>query len=380
MPAESYEFTDKQLADLYLSLKTQYLQLDRNLSLQEVYENLGCALLLKITTPGGSYSSFRNQTLARKKIFDIFHFFISTIPQARHSEIPLVPRQENWFSYDNYHLQHPQSDVPRIQLFPTNFQNNTSSWFDIFMRLPQKHDANAVCKWLFLLMVTGVVLTVAYISCCYVYNVIFDNIDRLVHNEGRMYAVISMLSVLIGAAIGVVSSVIIFASIFNPLGTLFILSGAAIMFGAGTGYITNCLHNTIVRNSNANALDPNDPYRFGLTASEDRNLQFNDSMLSDIPESIKVKCAIVALRAEIGNMPAASLRLFAKNSPIQAHLDGIRKLRKGVRTPIRLGEFELNFNGITREPMPVHSTVKFRGIPLEYRTNAEPVMGQVVRH
>lgn len=385
MISESLEFTDKQLADLYLSLQKQYLHLTRNLSLQEVYDTLGCALLSKIIYPGGDYYALRNSPMARKKIFDIFNFFITTIPQARHHMQPLSLRQNDWFTYPNFAQLYPQSDVPRIQLLPFNFQYNRVSWFDFLLRLPlpRERNADSFCKMLFLLILTGIVFIIAYLSIGYIFNVLLDSYDRLIHNEGRMYATISILSVLAGAVMGSIASAMFLTGILNPFGLIGILciATSSVIIGATTGYMTNLIQDSSIRNANPNVLDPNDPYRICLTASDEQHIRTNLSPFDNTFDSIKVKCAIIALRAEIGTMPSASLRMFsAHHQKARENLALIRKLRRGECDKIRVGEFELNV-GIVHNTTSAQFDIQepIHGIVLQYSNdNRPPVMGEIV--
>jgi len=245
-----------------------------------------------------------------------------------------------WMLFNNlgrsYHPRHPTS------IYWPSSQNTHSH--------PSKKedkDAQAAQFWA-LLIVIGIVISAiasAFIALYYLLNEIKSNIDRFIYNEGWMQALVSLSSI---AASGFMSFMIantiatiplielgITAGLANPAGlAVFGVLTLSLVGAAVGGYLTNFVQNYIISSSNQDSLDPNDPHRFEITDQETHDL-----ILKGL-DPIKVKCAIVALRAEIGKeeIPGVIDRLFIqRGGRITECLNQIRQLRKGNLAIVGVG-------------------------------------------
>jgi hypothetical protein len=212
----------------------------------------------------------------------------------------------------------------------------------------EEAEAAAAAQFWGMVAVVGVViaaLSSAFIALYYLLNEVNNSISRFIYNEGWMQALISLSSI---AASGFTSFIVANAFVTSPLIGLAITAGLtnpagiavlgvsalSLVGAAAGGFLTNLVQNYIISSSNQDALDPNDPYRFELTDKEVRNL------IAKRLDPIKVKCAIIALRAEIGKekIPGFIDRLFIqRGGRISECLNRIRQLRKGNLDVVGVG-------------------------------------------
>jgi hypothetical protein len=203
-----------------------------------------------------------------------------------------------------------------------------------------------------LLLVALAVLTAAstFVALYYLWREIVNSVERFQYNEGWMQASISLLG---GAVGGIATGILMTALVAAPLATLALTAGVAnpiglaifgvvclSIIGAAFGcFITNQIQNYVIKQSNPDALDAADPHRFTLTEAEANHLM-NKGI-----DPIKVKCAILALRAEMeikDNKPVPYRLSFccgsSRTQHIQGCLDKIRELRSGKIKQLKIGD------------------------------------------
>jgi len=193
---------------------------------------------------------------------------------------------------------------------------------------------------------TAAVLT--FIALYYMLTELADGIERIWYNEGWLKLALTMATAVgFGSAAVVLSlnfasaPLIAFALAvgLNPVG---LVIGVTVILGiiaAGIGCIAmSQLHDVIDKKLNTDAIDPSDPYRFRLTDSDEKTLE------AEGLDPITVKCALVALRAEIaqkqGNeqpLPSFFSRHFGKGRGVQDLLQKVRQLRQGDLPILEVG-------------------------------------------
>ena len=233
---------------------------------------------------------------------------------------------------------------PHGSIFPSSNTHGHSR------KRKDKEEAEAAAQaqfWAMVVVVCAIIAAIAsaFIALYYLLNEVNASLNRFIYNEGWIQALVSLSSI---AASGFTSFILantfvtppliglaITAGLANPVGfAVFGVLAISLIGAAVGGYLTNLVQNFIISSFNKDALDPNDPHRFELTDKETRNL------ISKGIDPIKVKCAIIALRAEIGKekVPGFINRLFIQHGGrISKCLDDIRQLRKGNLKVVGVG-------------------------------------------
>lgn len=177
------------------------------------------------------------------------------------------------------------------------------------------------------------------ISIFYLIQQNLDELERIIHNEGRLLAAGSMLSALLGGIGGAaLGSFIVAPALFGlavmaglPVGPLGVIIASAIVFAfvGATVMQTLCNSTRITKGFSLfcnDKMDPHDPYRFRLTNEEEKKLKDNGFNI------IVVKCAMVALRKSMNctNVPSFIDRHATKRgAQIQEKLELLRNIRRG---------------------------------------------------
>lgn len=233
-----------------------------------------------------------------------------------------------------------------------------------------KTDLTEVFALLAVILLAAVAAVLACVALYYMLNEFLEGIDRFCYNEGWLKAALIMAnSIVFGASSTILT--VVFAS--TPLASLailagispvgFIVTGAIFLgiIGSGLGaFAMNLLYSSVVLGLNQDAMDPTDPFRFRLTASEEESL-----IKKDI-DPIVVKCAMVALRAEIAEtlgsndkaIPSFLHRKFGAGAKVQDLLTQVRALRDGSATRVEVGAlvFECKTPVIVPSAPPISSS------------------------
>lgn len=228
-----------------------------------------------------------------------------------------------------------------------------------------------------ILIVIGLLIPVInlLVMSLYLLNQMIDGIERVYHREGMLKVALQALAAVASAVVftgflfitppGIVFLLFITficydlidmlqdILLLNPLfGSMFpvdpliewisVMSGMIIgpITGASAGsYLANSIYDSVSSSIHKDSIDPEDPTRFGLTASETENLIQNNC------DPIVVKCAIIAIRAEIAHkqdnnkpIPSYLNRQFGKGGEIQHLLQQVRGLRDGSITTLSVGD------------------------------------------
>ncbi|WP_019216275.1 hypothetical protein [Legionella tunisiensis] len=282
----------------------------------------------------------------------------------------------NWFLYRS--LLRPQV----IVIDNSSSRNHGHSSKD------DKKNNGDIIAFLFLAALAALLLVLAIAALYYMLGQALNSISRIQYNEGWLQGMVTVAGTL---AAGYVSCFLSMAFATSPLMNLALLAGISspvgvvalsltclTIIGAGAGcFITDKLQNYILRKTHPDALDPNDPNRFTLTAEEELNL------LQKGFDLMRVKYAIFTLRSELGEEGVPTLlhrRTFGTNGKkVQENLEIIRKIRAGdmgseslldgpVTVPLRQGEATIQFD---LRPLPYYQAPVYAMYPPPYY-NTEP--------
>lgn len=357
------KFTDRKLAELYLSLCKHYNDCVSRTSPKmtdgEIYSELLAGVYQSLNGNDSIFSGM--DPLEYEKVYKVLNTFFQAYK-------PNTPVQIFQPSKANQGI--PTRQVHVTQTYTHYCRNNDFLFTWILLdslnrpyhcggggNLHRHHDNGG--SSLFegsdgkdILIILGIILAlialvIMYYCLKYLAIEFLNSMERFVYNEGVMQASISILSMI---AFGAVAGFIVFALLSNPVGL--ILAGVVCIGFASAAigsFITNAIQEVMITTANEDALDPSDPHRFTVTSDDEIRL------IEKNIDPIKVKCAIVALRAEIGTekFPSYSDRLFSdKDTSIATkNLKLVRQLRRGDLQEIDVGglHFDLRENEVTNE-------------------------------
>ena len=209
------------------------------------------------------------------------------------------------------------------------------------------HPSNNKDNGLYMLLLVALATAAAALSFVALYYLLSESLnsaERFIYNEGWLQACTPFLGMAAGAAAAAtlstlflttpLASLALAAGIANPVGiVVFGIVCLTIIGASAGGFVSDKIQNYVIKNDEA--LDPADPHRFALTDAEARVLESRGI------DPIKVKCAIVALRAQMGDKPVPSLLnrscCSSNGDLIQVSLDTIRKLRRGDLFGVQVG-------------------------------------------
>ncbi|HHF7346269.1 TPA: hypothetical protein ACPSKB_002704 [Legionella feeleii] len=387
------KFTDNQLAKFFLQLTNDYNELagrrDPQLSMEQIRDELRRRVLFALNNPVSKLywlSLADNQEDCQREADKVMHAlntFLSTRPAFARVEEPQAFFAHPQFvqinieidEYNEYrHRRHcycASNDVlfnwflwrsimtPQVVVIdhsPSHSHGRSNK--------DEKKNNGDVIAFLFLAALAALLLVLATLALYYMLGQALNSLDRIRYNEGWLQGMTTMAGMI---AAGYVTSVLSSAFAATPLMNLALLAGLSspvgvvvlsltclTIIGAGLGgFVTDRVQNYILRKTNPDALDPNDPNRFTLTAEEERNL------LSKGFDLMRVKYAIFTLRSELEEEGVPTLlhrRSFGSNSrKVQENLDLIRKIRAGdlgaeslieqpVTVPLRQGDETIHFD------------------------------------
>lgn len=218
---------------------------------------------------------------------------------------------------------------------------------------------------LLLLALALAALAAFVIAMYFLVKMAMDGFERMFHNEGWLRAVINMSSALFFGTITATMSALLLAM---PIASLAVVAGFSPLFfvalavttlslvGAAVSmYLTDWAVQSYISDKNNNAIDPDEPERYGLTKEEERWL------VKKGIDPIAVKCAIIALRTEMSARKTSDQiqssflhRCFGYDPEIQELLTKVRQLKKGTISEVELNGLKLitRYNDIHKIPVP----------------------------
>ncbi|WP_412754527.1 hypothetical protein [Legionella donaldsonii] len=387
------KFTDNQLAKFFLQLTNDYNELasrrNPQLSMEQIRDELRRRVLFALNNPASNLywlslaDNHEDCQREADKVMHALNTFLSTRPafaqvdqpQAFFAHPQFVQINIDVEDYNEYrHRRHcycASNDVlfnwflwrsimtPQVVVI-----DHSSSHSHGRSNKDEKKNNGDVIAFLFLAALAALLLVLATLALYYMLGQALNSLDRFRYNEGWLQGMTTMAGML---AAGYVSSVLSSAFAATPLMNLALLAGLSspvgvvvlsltclTIIGAGLGcFVTDKVQNYILRKTNPDALDPNDPNRFTLTAEEERHL-FQRGF-----DLMRVKYAIFTLRSELDEEGVPTLlhrRSFGANSrKVQENLDLIRKIRAGdlgadsllegpVTVPLRQGDETIHFD------------------------------------
>lgn len=349
-------FNNRLIANLYTQLHHHYLDCKkRNLSDSELCYELDSQI----------YHTFPWGALAEEDhhyVYKILHIFLDAssahlmasqlqkndeLTGERRPVVILTPYNYNRVCDDHLFFMAfaPQS-------FPVIHMHEHGSAHSHTHQHPSEEDKKkqgSVLAAIALIILGTLAAGLAFIAMYYLLNQLLSSGERFYYHEGWLQAGLSLLymavsataSTLLGALlVPALTSLVVSAGIGNPVFLVALGVIAITLIGTAFGtLIANAIQQAIIEKSNANALEPKDPYRFNLTERECLKL---DEMGVD---PLKVKCAIVALRMQLGEggVPSYMNRLFSeKKEIINEVLEKVRKLRRGELTEVIVGDMSFD--------------------------------------
>ncbi|MCE0724082.1 hypothetical protein [Legionella resiliens] len=379
MPDLSKKFTDLKLKQLYGHVLSHYQNcVSRGLDVNATYNEMFLAVQYSLESSWSQSPLAKLEPAEKLKVYAAFNALFNALPlyqgmqsSQRSTFNPSTPQfnpkakyvinQYNYYGYQDptlldwlilssiinshnhsYH-HHAGSDAC---CWPSNQHGHDSSSSDDFAKLMAA---------LLLILMALIAVVLAFIALYYMLNEFANSIERFCYGEGWLKGALmfatsigfgagsAFLTLNFGAAPLIALAV---AAGLNPVGI--VIAGAVLLtiIGAGIGcFAMSMLYDSLNKSANNESMDPSDPERFRLTASEEAFLRDEKGM-----DPIIVRCAMVALRAEmaklLGNekpIPSFFSRYFNKeNEKVQELLEKLRHLRKGDINMVQVGE--LNFD------------------------------------
>lgn len=375
MPAN--KLTDRQIAELYFGLAAHYEDcIARNLPPAEIYNELTNGIYNSVNNPFRPLCYLDNNEKA--KVYQVLNAFYSATPAYKS-----VPPQYQTNQFFNNGHQEPKVIINNYnvnQYYTSDYANHNFNWIIIhdachrpyYYHRPgssshynsHRHhhsDSSSTSHHhghdkkeskhgdpfanMLLIILVAAIATCAFVSLYYLLSQTANSLERLFYNEGYTQALITLLSAAVSTIAATmvmeivaykgVLALAIAAGVSNPLGwASFAVLGLGLTGGAALTWLNNQVIGTYRKNANEDALDPQDPSRYTLTDAEATALEKKGI------DPIKVKCAIIALRAEMKEetTPSYFNRMFYANSAIQTNLKQVRLLRSGKLTEVHVGE------------------------------------------
>ncbi|WP_419419149.1 hypothetical protein ACNVED_11440 [Legionella sp. D16C41] len=358
-------FTDNQLAEIYLSMYNDYTNnLNNGLTLSETHQFIYSKLFHSFNEPKSSL--YNLPTEERQRVWGVYYAFLNSTPSFRHQYQTERQQQQFW---NTFNTQKPQVIIINNRDRHYCAHNTVFDWLLLNSLINynrpyvnynrpsnyHRHDDNNkngnFLLFLLLLVLTTLAVAATLIALYYILREFVNSAERLIFNEGQLQAAITMASIAGGAAAGALFGtfiasmpIIMFgiaAGVSNPIGLA--ITGIVcitILSAAAACGLTNWIQNKVIQHNNKDALDPKDPYRYTLTASEEANL------VKKGYDIYAVKIAIVALREKIGAKEVPSLlnRLFTTSGQEkQKYLDSIRSIKKGELDFVEVDKMKFDF-------------------------------------
>jgi len=371
------KFTDNELKKLYFGLAAHYKDcMDRSpaMAQQDIYNELHYGVHYAVNTPLGSLYGL--DPFEKLKAFTVLNTFLKACPVPRELPPPVyqvntmpvnlqpvrVTVINNYYQRDNsffYDWLLLNSLSNSFNSRPNHVPYGSSSTSHQHASEDGKKKEGDILALLLLLALAAAALAATFIAVYYLLKETLNSVERFYYNEGWMQAAISLLSMPVSAAASAIlaltfaaaplAALAIAAGVANPFGV--VLTGVVCLtiIGSAAGcFITNQIQDYFIKQLNPNAIDATDPKRFALTASEEENLRDKGM------DPIKVKCALVALRAKIGEaVPSYLNRFGAKGAEAQEALNLIRQLRRGERSTVPVGDMSFDCSADVYYPQPM---------------------------
>ena len=265
-----------------------------------------------------------------------------------------VPRQSS-VAYEDLHYCHTNNDFLFTWLMLDSFNRpylgpgyGQSNHFSNTHLHPSenKRKSDESKAFLMLVLVAAMAAALGFIALYYLFRETIHSTERFRYNEGWLQACLSYFSLIASTTVSSLLSIVfasvpvynlaLAAGVANPFGVVMTGIVCLSLIGAGVGcFISDKIQNYVIYKLNPDALDPADPHRFALTPAEAATLE------SRKIDPTKVKCAIVALRAQMGDDPIPRQWGFfyssSRSETVQRHLDMVRQLRRGELSIAQVG-------------------------------------------
>lgn len=336
------KMTDNQLAQLYLGLARDYTELSaQGLDATQIYNALYNRLYHSLHNPASSLCGLSEpEQLKAKKVLDTF-FNACPAYQGLETERRIMfyqqPQLVTIYHRDDCVAHHDYC----------HDADGLFTWMMLSSMMPahgHQHghhsENNKALKYFFAILFIGFIALSALIAFYYMLSTFLNSVERFVYDEGWFRAGLNIAGILAGAAAGSCIGIYLAAipliflgiglGLSNPVGLA--IGGAVCL--AVIGAALTCAFTNWVYPDDKNALDPKDAYRFAVTDAEAEHMMDNGI------DPIKVKCAITALRQQMGKNEVPSLlnRLFTqRGGEKQKLLQQVRQLRRG-----ELSEIDVN--------------------------------------
>ncbi len=381
------KFTDRQIAILYFNLSKHYKDccdsLRSNSSdidrAEYIYNQLYASVYYSLEGENSSLSGLNY--VDKEKIYKVLNTFFYATPQ--YQTIPMQQQSASFFhngaqkplvmhnNVNHYYARRDDGFLFNWILLDSLNARSSRSYgggynygHNYHQHQTQNKNDYSVLALLLLLILATAAAALTFIAMYYLLSETLDSLERFWYSEGWMQAALTLLSMPASTS---ASTLLAFVFATHPLISLTIAAGVAnpaawviagilclgVIGGAAGCFISNKLQQSLIEYTSADALDPTDPNRFALTAAEEKRL------IEKNIDPIKVKCAIIALRAQMGNEQVPSLLTRCSISSIhQGNLDKIRSLRRGDLCILTVGEmrFDCNADLMPRPVAPIFNS------------------------
>lgn len=361
------KFSDNMLSQLYLGLAADYKVLIKKepaLAAEEIYWALYFKFYGELANNNSAFHDLDYN--GQGNAWAVFNAFIASTPLYKNNfaQLQQFQREETIkdklknrsviyiINSDPYCRHNVFFDWAMLNLYFSSLHthHHHGSWWGSHHHGHSSSDSiNG--EGLAFLILAALVLIAAVLACLALYYMLsqtLNSLERFVWNEGWLQACITLSSMAACTAAGAVlgtlvvasplSALILAAGISNPVGlVIFTTVCLSLALGALGCFATNALQKHLLKNKDA--IDPMDACRFQLTDSE------VDHLLEKGQDPIAVKCAIAALREQMGEEAVPSLlnRLFTTHGKEkQALLAQVRQLRRGELEEITVGDMTFN--------------------------------------
>jgi hypothetical protein len=376
MPASNTKFTDHNLKLLFGNMLNHYKNCNQRLNNNAVaiYNEMFLAVQYTLESPQGSL--YHLELSEKNKAYSAFNAIFYSLPiykqmTATEQRSFNPPRPQfnvhtvyvvndynrydcydrflfNWLllssiTHNHHHHLHHHSHTGGVH-WPSSNHHKHNSNNDDFAKL---------VALLVIIALAAFAAILAAIAVYYMLSELTDSLERFWYGEGWLKATLMLANTAVFGAGSTLLS-LTFASTplialavaagLNPVGV--VIAGTVLLgiIGAGIGCVAmSLLYDSIDEKRNQDALDPTEPQRFRLTDSEEQALLKNNI------DPIKVKCAMVALRAEIANVlgnenriPSFLSRHFGKGAKVQELLQKVRALRNGALSTVEVGDLSFD--------------------------------------
>ncbi|MCW8399955.1 hypothetical protein OQJ26_14315 [Legionella sp. PATHC038] len=396
MPDLSRKFTDQKLKILYGHLLNHYQSCkERGLDINTMYAEMYYAVQFAIESDLSTSPLHLLENSEKVKAYHAFSTIFRALPLGiSHHELrffnppmpPYNPKIEYKITtYNNYNSNDSallNYLLIRSLIHDSHHHHGGSSCFGSSNH--HGHDSKSnddFTKLIFVLLVialAAIAAGLAFIALTYMFYEFADSIDRFWYGEGWLKGALmfatsigfgagsAFLTLSVGAlpliALAVVTG-------FNPVGVVIMATVLLSIMGAGLGcFAMSLLYDSVNKSANKEAMDPKDPDRFRLTASEEEFLRDKKHL-----DPIAVKCAMIALRAEMEILVGKEKAIpsfFSRDNETQQLLTQLRKLRKGELSELDIGGLHfdcrfpiVNFVPTVYQPVQQTSSSYDAGIP-----------------